>query len=165
MNLRIGTDIDQVLCDFYGPYYNRFGQPKHEYDITRHVMRDLRTDKKFWLNLPLINRPDFEVALYCTSRVNRKAWNKQYIAKHGLPKAPLYQVYGYGNSKAPRIKGRVDVFIDDSVHNFIDLNKNGVRCILMDTPYNQYYDTPYRIYSLQLDEITKIYNTMVENGY
>ena len=142
------------------PYLQRFGIPKKDSDITKHVMNDLRKDKEFWLGLPIINVPNFDVALYCTSRVNKKVWNKQFIRQAGLPIAPVYQVYGYGLSKVPHIKGRVDVFIDDSIHNFEDLNANGIPCLLISSEFNRGYDTPFRINSLDLDEITQTFNLM-----
>ena len=51
-------------------------------------------------------------------------------------------------NKADLIKGKVDVFIDDSISNVIQMNKAGVPCLLYDRPHNQNYDFVGRIYSL-----------------
>ena len=40
-NLRIGLDMDQVLDDFMGPYLERFGTPKNDFEITKNVQRIL----------------------------------------------------------------------------------------------------------------------------
>lgn len=41
---------------------------------------------------------------------------------------------------------RNDVFIEDNVDNFLDLEAAGVRAYIMDRPWNQHLDTPYRVY-------------------
>lgn len=163
--LRIGLDLDQTIADFYGEYFKRFGSPKKSTEITKNVERILKKDKNFWLSLPVLRRPDFIPTLYCTARVNPKVWTKQYLDKQGFPKAPVYQVPGYFADKASRIKGRVDVFIDDSIHNFEKLNKLGIPCLLMDSPYNRDYNTEYRVYSLKLSEIEKVYNNYEKSNY
>lgn len=40
-----------------------------------------------------------------------------------------------------------DVFIEDNVDNFMDLERNGIRSFLIDRPWNRYHDTPYRVFS------------------
>ena len=59
MTLKVSMDLDGCLCDFYGPYLNRFGNPKSDADITRNVQTVLLKDKDFWLNLPVINQLNF----------------------------------------------------------------------------------------------------------
>ena len=157
MKLRIGTDIDEVLSDFIGAYRQRFGeQPSHI--ITKHCERVLSHDRDFWVNLKLLRRPDFDFTLYCTKRVNPKSYTKEFIRKNNLPNAPIYQQWCQIGPKSRLIKGRVDVFIDDSVRNYEELNSHGVPCLLMDTPDNKNIDTPLRIYSLNYDEIERVYN-------
>lgn len=156
--LRIGTDLDDTINSWYNEYLLRFGQPKNDYEITRNVMRVLRTDRDFWLNLPLKRCPDFQPTLYCTARLIPKIWTKKWLVEHDVPLAPIYQRYGYGISKAPLIKGRVDVFIEDSIKNFIDLNLNGIPCLLIDTPFNRNWGPIGRIYSLNYEEIDETYH-------
>lgn len=158
MILRIGLDLDDTVCDFLGPYLDRFGIPKKDYEITRNVSRILIKDKEFWMNLPVIHRPNFSPTLYCTKRVHSKLWSKQFLEKNGLPLAPIYQVLCQTSSKAPRIKGRVDVFVDDSISNFIDLNLNGIPCLLMDGKHNRKWGPVGRIFSLDKEEIEECYN-------
>lgn len=156
--LRIGCDLDDTVNVWMDIYLDRFGEPKNDYEITRNVQRVLSKDRLFWLSLPIKHRPDFEVTLFCTKRVNPKRWTKKWLKDNDISaSAPVYQMYTQGGNKARMIKGRVDVFIDDSVKNFEDLNNSGVPCLLMDSPYNQHYDTPLRIYSLQYDEIARVY--------
>lgn len=155
MKLRIGLDIDDTICSFMSSYLDKFGEPREDAEITRNVCRKLIKDRDFWLNLPIINRPNFEPTLYCTKRIHPKTWTRQYLIKNDLPVAPIYQVYCQASSKAPRIKGRIDVFIDDSISNFLDLNLKGVPCLLIDSPYNRnVWGKEGRIFSLNIEEIS-----------
>lgn len=156
--LKIGLDLDDTVVSFMIPYIERFGIPKNDHEITKNVFQILRKDKNWWLNQPLINKPDFNVTLYCTKRVHDKNWTKQQIKKHNLPIAPIYQIYTQSMNKADRIKGKVDVFIDDSVSNFKQLISKGVPCLLIDSPFNRDYQTEARIYSLNYKEIEQTYN-------
>ena len=167
MKLRVGSDIDQTLSDFVGPYEKLFGKNNPDEKITWNVENKLRYNKEFWTTLPLIRRPDFEFTLYCTKRVNPKSYTKEWIRTNNLPEVPVYQQLCQIASKAPLIKGRVDVFIEDSVSNFLDLNRKGIPCLLIDSPYNQEWGPVGRIYSLEYAEIEDSYQlfkyTMFDN--
>ena len=64
--------------------------------------------------------------------------------------------YQQGN-KADLIKGKVDVFIDDSVSNFVKMNLSGVPCLLYDKEYNQHWGPVGRIYCLDYKHIKETY--------
>lgn len=157
MKLKIGLDIDDTICDFMGPYLNRFGIPKKDSEITKNVSRILVKDRNFWMSLPVIHNPNFTPELYCTKRIHPKRWSKQFLLQNGIPSAPIYQILCQVSSKVPRVKGRVDVFVDDSISNFIDLNLNGIPCLLIDNKYNRQWGPVGRIYSLDKDEIEESY--------
>lgn len=158
MSLKVGFDIDNVIAGFSLGYKRRFGKfPKCDWAITRNVNNILIKERDFWLNLPILRLPDFEPRLFCSARVNNKRWTKKYLVDHGLT-APLYQVPGYHLSKAKTIGHKVDVFIEDSIKNFIDLNLKGIPCLLIDTEENQYWGPVGRIYTLNYEEIEDAYN-------
>jgi uncharacterized HAD superfamily protein len=165
MKLRIGLDCDDTCNYWYELYVDRFGPPKDDATITRHVTRILSKDRDFWLNLPPKHKPDFDVALYCTKRVSPKAWTKKWLEEHDYPKAPIYQVFSQGKNKADLIKGRVDVFVDDSLRNFIALNLAGVPCLLMDSPNNQHWGPIGRVYSLREAEIQEVYELFMNTVF
>lgn len=156
--LKVGLDIDDTVLYWFPEYLKRFGKPKNEHEVTKHVFRDLRYDRNFWLNLEPKHRPDFPVTLYCTKRVCNKAWSKRWIEDHDYPIAPVYQVFSQTKNKAHVIKGLVDVFIDDSVSNFKAMNLAGVPCLLMDAEHNRSWGPIGRIYSLNMSEIEEVYN-------
>ena len=158
--LRIGLDLDDCVFDFWGAYIERFGQPKSDAEITYNVQNKLRKDKDFWLNLEVINTIDFIPTLYCTKRVSAKRWTRQALLNAGYPDAPIYQMYYQHGQKSTMIKGRVDVFVDDSLKNFIEMNLNGVPCLLMDCGNNLSWGPVGRIFSLDYDEIEDGYHLL-----
>lgn len=162
MKLRIGLDCDDTINYWYSCYLDRFGPPKDDATITKHVQRVLSKDRDFWLNLPVKNIPNFEVTLYCTKRVNPKSWTKKWLENHSCPKAPIYQVCSQSKNKASVIKGKVDVFIDDSVSNFIAMNLAGVPCLLMDSESNQHWGPVGKVYSLDKEEIEEAYHLFMD---
>ena len=156
--LKISIDLDGVLCDFYNSYYKRFGNTSD--NITKNVNLLIK-DKEFWLNLPVINTLEWTPKQYTTARIIKKKWIKEYLEKENFPKAPIYQVFGYSLSKYSKIKG-CDLHIDDSISVFNDLNRKGLPCLLLDTPYNQEYGPIGRIYSLDYDHILESYKLFMD---
>ena len=169
-SIRIGLDIDDVLSNFYESYSNYFNakdNPKVLSDliITRNVERILKKDRDFWLNLDLIQYPDFDPELFCTKRVNNKAWTKKWLLDKGLPNRPVYQLFLQSSNKADRLRGKVDVFIDDSISNMIQINLSGIPCLLMNTKYNQEWGPIGRIYTLNKEEILDTYNLFINTVF
>lgn len=163
MRLKISMDLDGCLCDFYGPYYERFGTPKADSEITKNINNILKQDKSFWLNLPVINELNWIPRQYTTARIIPKQWIKEYLKDNLFPKAPVYQVLGYGLSKYRKIRmGGCHLHIDDSLSVFKDLNSKGLPCLLLDTPYNQEWGPIGRVYSLDIDEVEETYNLFKE---
>ena len=157
--LRIACDIDQVLADFesaYNKHYNTDMSKENDYHITKNVYK-LRHNKEFWTNLEVIDRPNFIPYIYATKRINLKSYTREWLLKNGFPDRPIYQtIYQYGN-KADIIKGRCDVLIDDSVSNVYKCIKSGVPALLLDRPHNRHAGPEFRIYNLDIDEITECY--------
>lgn len=161
-NLRIGLDIDDTLADFFNSYKEYFNTQKYpsrlkEHNITKNVVRILKFDREFWTGLPIKNRISFVPELYCTSRVCNKAWTKQWLRINNYPPSPVYQIFGHGVNKAKFIKGKVDIFIDDSFINFKMLNLAGIPCLLLDETDSKDWDYNGKIYSLDRNEILEEY--------
>ena len=157
--------LDDTIFGFSEGYLKRFKRfPKYDWAITRNVTNILIHEREFWINLPVIRRPNFEPKLYCSSRVNRKAWTKKALEINDLPNSPLYQVPGYHIPKSRYIKGRVDVFIEDSPHQWKALNMAGIPCLLIDGKNNQEYGPILKIYSLDYNEIEDAYYLGKECG-
>lgn len=152
---RIGCDLDNTIVDFDLGYYLRFGNwPKKDWCITRNVNNILIKEKAFWLGLPVLRRPDFIPACYCSVRISNHKWTKEFLRRNSLPEAKLYQISGgWGTSKYNVLKNKVDIFIDDSIYNFEDLNDKGLTCLLITSKSNINYNTKLRIDNLNYSEI------------
>ena len=168
--MRIALDIDDVLARFMQAYCDKFETDKYPKRleskiITKNVHRKLMYDKGFWLSLEVKHRPNFVPELYCTKRVNPKEYTKKWLEINGFPKRPVYQMIYQKGNKATMIKGRCDVLIDDSVSNVLKAMASGLPAILMDDDYNQHSDYPYRIHSLDIAEITSVYEDLINNEF
>lgn len=156
---KIGLDIDNCIANFDLGYLKRFGKfPEKDWCITRNVNNILIKEKAFWLGLPVLRRPNFVPTLYCSVRVNPHQWTKTYLKRNNLPNARLYQIKGgWGSSKYDVLKNKVDLFIDDSIGNFEDLNSKGLLCFLITSNSNKDYQTDLRINTLNIEEIMELY--------
>ena len=161
--IKISCDIDGVLANFDGGYLRRFGKwPKCDWVITRNVTYILSKEKEFWLNLDVLNTLNFIPSCYCSARVNKVEWTQEYLDNHDFPKAPLYQIPGYKLSKANCLNGRCDVHIEDSMKNFLDLNKKGIPCLYYNPDIN--CNPILHITSLDYYEIEEVYSLGKENN-
>lgn len=162
MKLRCALDIDDTLASFvdsYNKYFKTNLSEEPDWLITKRVYK-LRHNKEFWTNLEVIERINFIPEIYATKRINPKSYSREWLLKNGFPDRPIYQtIYQHGN-KADIIKGRCDVLIDDSFNNVIKCIKSEVPSLLIDRPHNKHINTPYRIYSLDIEEITNKYNQL-----
>lgn len=157
--LKVSLDVDGTIVDWINHYISKFGVPNSDEEITQNVEGVLINDKEFWLTQPLINTPNFIPKCYCTARLIKKSWIKKQIEINNLPKAPIYQVKGYGISKLSQLKkSGAQVHIDDSISVFKDLNSKGFPCLLITSPENKHFKTTCRINSLNYQEIEQVYN-------
>lgn len=154
---RIGLDIDEVIADFVKHWTDFHGQEVPEiWNFDRNIgekFRALSNNKQFWLTIPPKISPSdihFEPACYITSRSIPTAWTEEWIDNNGFPTMPVYSV-GHDCSKVETIKAAgIDIFVDDRYENFVEINKAGICCFLMDAPHNRRYDVGHkRIHSLK----------------
>lgn len=155
---RIGLDIDGVLADFVGHLMETSGNeghiPEHWNDpIIRREFEKVKKDASFWSSIPpLISKEEvpFEVHCYITARSIDVEVTKQWLEKNEFPTAPVYSI-GVGESKVEIAKkAGMDIFVDDSWNNFVELNRAGICTFLYDATYNEKYDVGYkRIKSLK----------------
>lgn len=157
---KIGLDIDEVLCDWVGPWVklHRLKTPTSWFfdrDIVAkfNKMAKAKTLDKFYLSLPVKTNPKdipFEPNCYVTSRPVATEVTEEWLDLHGFPARPVLTV-PLGTSKVEVMKKHgVEVFVDDRYDNFLELNKAGITTYLFDAPHNQRYDVGYkRIKSLK----------------
>lgn len=156
---KIGLDIDGVICDWWNPWCEKYGMPiperwKFSYSnkgIFENTTKEEMDD--FYTQLPPMVKPadiPFEPCCYITSRGVSNELTEQWIEDMGFPTAKVYTV-GLHQSKVQVAKeAGVEIFVDDSYDNFVELNSNGICCFLYDAPHNQRYDVGFkRIKSLR----------------
>lgn len=151
---KIGLDIDEVLCNWVGPWCEKF---RHEtptswnfaYDNKESFESLVNNDylEEFYLGLPRKIEPSelpFEPHCYITSRSIDVEVTKQWLINNGFPAVPVYSV-GFGISKIEVAKEvGIDIFVDDRYENFVELNNAGICTYLMDAPHNQRYDVGHK---------------------
>lgn len=152
--VKIGLDIDEVLCNWVGAWCDKDGKPQPtSWKFDRNLlskfeeMRDSGKLDEFYLSLdPLIKPEDipFEPTCYITSRPIDSVITEQWLDKHGFPAAPVFTV-GVSKTKVDvALEQGIDIFVDDSYDNFVSLNNAGVCCFLMDAPHNQRYNVGFK---------------------
>ena len=151
----VGCDLDDVIFDFTGSYEKRFNIKlsdywNGDYDMSSNL-EQLKNEKDFWVNMPVKNRPSFEVDYYITARSIPVEWTEEAIQQNNLPKAPVYSL-PWNISKIDTLKKLgVNIMIDDKYATFKECKENGIFCYLMNAASNQHYNVGHhRIYNLDL---------------
>lgn len=158
---KIGIDIDGVLADFSGAWNKQYDDTltnPNNWFFDRKINKrfaDMKSDgtlDTFYLNIePLILSKElpFVPDCYITSRPVSNEITEQWLDKHGFPAVPVYTVETC-TSKAQMAKEcGIEIFIDDSFENFVDLNKAGIFTYLYSAPWNINYPVGHmRINSL-----------------
>lgn len=152
---RVWLDIDGVLGDLERHFLAYLNLPAHsptDWNDTR-FRKNLplvAEDREFWMSLPsLVDSSDitYPITGYCTSRPAKDEWTIDWLEARGFPHGEFINVNG--GSKAEALKGICDVFLDDSIFNFMDLQRAGILCFLMTRPHNVKYNVGmYRVGSV-----------------
>tara|TARA_R110000868_G_scaffold179968_3_gene420452 strand:+ start:8294 stop:9367 length:1074 start_codon:yes stop_codon:yes gene_type:complete len=159
--VKIGLDIDEVLCDFVTGWSEVWGEKPNPdmWNYDREMgkrfaeMKEKGTLDEFYLNLkPKLNANNipFEPHCYVTSRPIDTKITEQWLKKHNFPEVKVYTV-PVGTSKIDVIKqSGIDIFVDDRYENFVELNNAGICTYLFDAKHNKRYSVGYkRISSLE----------------
>lgn len=153
---KIGLDIDNVLADFTQGWADAFDVPNRPASWS-YTYKNAGPDSLFkkpkkqlediYRNLKPELKPEdlpFEPWCYVTARSIDQKITEEWIERHGFPTRPVYTV-PFGASKVDILKeSGVDIFVDDSWDNFVELNKAGITTYLWDAPHNQRHNAGYR---------------------
>lgn len=147
---KIGLDIDEVLADFVGGMMKKFPEMDKRpiYWNDPHIAQnfpEVLEDDSFWLGLDAkIKELPFEPHCFITSRPCSTEITKRWLSNKGFPVAPIYTV-GVNGSKVETAKeAGVDIFIDDSYKNFVELNRAGIFTYLFTADHNKRYDVGFK---------------------
>jgi len=155
---KVGLDIDEVLADWLGAWMKRFDITDvptswfFDRDIKKR-MEELRSTNELdelYSNLkPRLLPEDIPFVPHCyvTSRPIESSVTMKWLDKHGFPARPVYTVPPNTSKYDVLQEAGVEVFIDDSWDNFVDINNRGsqekqnkITCYLYDTPHNRVAD-------------------------
>ena len=149
---KIGCDLDGLIINWTGAWnklYPEISATPTSWYLDRKVgkrfdeMREAGTLNDFYLNIePLIKATDlpFEPHCYITSRPVLKEISEQWLDKFGFPARTVYSV-DIRQSKVQVAKDAgVEIFIDDSFENFVELNNAGIFTYLYTQPWNIKHD-------------------------
>lgn len=160
--MNIILDIDDVVLAWHEAYAKKYKVPIPKdwipYNIMKPHLDELSKDRLFWVTLPVKNKPDFIPKAYVSARGVPVEWTKKAMKLRNIPgRSNIYHV-PWGFSKIDVLKSlKCDIFIDDKYETFLECHKNGIFCLLMDTPQNKHHKTKFRIHTLQLKGILKKY--------
>lgn len=152
---KIGLDIDEVICDWVGPWIERFGYGDNRPEdwnfsyVNKEHFDTLKGEdlENYYLNLPPRIKPSeipFQFDCYITARSVDVELTKRWLLKNGFPANPVYSM-SWGTSKLEKCKElELDYFIDDNYKTYLELNEAGITCFLMDAPHNKRFDVGYR---------------------
>lgn len=166
---RIGLDIDEVLANFTRAYSEETGkepEPDH-WSFCYKMMENFENWKQgtidgsnksingldsFYIRIkPLCDaKLPFEPICYITNRPVSTDITKQWLENHKFPLKPVFTTKSREEKVAIALEQRLDYFIDDSFETFVEMNKAGICCFLMNGSHNQKYNVGYkRIKSLE----------------
>jgi hypothetical protein len=158
---KTGWDIDGIISNWTGAWAKLYpdvtATPSSWY-FDRNVgkrfadMKEAGTLDDFYMNIEPLIKPEnlpFEPHCYITSRPVSKEITEMWLDKHHFPAKPVYSI-DVRQSKVQLAKDAgIEIFIDDSFENFVELNNGGIFTYLYTQPWNIKYDVGHmRINSL-----------------
>ena len=159
---KIGLDVDGVIANWTGAWaklYPDVSATPSSWYFDRNVgnrftaMKEAGTLDSFYMSIePLLKAEElpFEPHCYITSRPVTKEITEQWLDLHKFPAKPVFSI-DVRQSKVQLAKDSgIQIFVDDSFENFVELNNGGVFTYLYTQPWNIKYDVGHmRLNSLK----------------
>jgi hypothetical protein len=159
---KIGLDVDGIIADFTGAWHDLYPEisaTPNSYYLDRQIkqrfvdMTANGTLDKFYMDIQPLMKPEdlpFEPHCYITSRPVSQELTEDWLDMYHFPCKKVYSV-GLRTSKVEACKeAGVEIFVDDSYDNFVELNNAGIFTYLYSAPWNLRYEVGHmRINSLK----------------
>ena len=164
--LKIALDLDDCCFNFIDSFNDKYDCDLNQLpdQTVTDMVWELRQNEDFWVNLPVLEKPNFEPELYCTKRVNKKSYTSKCLKKNGFPKKHICQIKSQKANKASYIRKKCDILIDDSWYNVKTAIESGFPALLITREHNKHIKTPYRINHLRYTEIADKYYQLQRNN-
>lgn len=146
---KIGLDIDGVLADWttaWSELYPEIPSNPTSWYLDRKVGKRFKqmimedTLNSFYLNnvKPLIQPEDLPFVPHCyiTSRPVPVEVTEAWLDKYHFPARKVYSIAEASSKIDVAKESGVEIFIDDSYDNFVELNNNGICTYLYTAPWN-----------------------------
>lgn len=150
---RIFLDVDEVVCDFLtglqGAYPQFVREEQQTYALPEYVdFNALWDNAEFWLNLPVLDIPEFEVAGYVSHRPFDVSVTERWLKGNRLPSAPVYHVINSDDKCELLLNLDADLYIDDKVETFLQCYTSGINVYIYSQPWNRQLITTKRVNKL-----------------
>lgn len=176
--MRIGIDIDGVIADTLpllvaelNNFFNRNIRPRDVtsynildvYDIEAGKLEEFASSRKNILTeapepvpgaVPCLNRLKEHACLFLVSARNPelRTLTEKWLQKHGVPRDELI-LLGSHDKVDTCVRLGLDVLVEDSRKNALQVSARGIRVLLLDAPYNRGALPPLVKRCLSWDEI------------
>lgn len=172
---RIGLDVDGVLANFIaamitrlqGTKYVNFLPKSHlewttysggNWVLFNEAMSTFKDDPFFWSSIPKMDDAvfSFNPYVYITARPVPSYVTKGWIRNNRFPVSPVFTVSNPIDKLRLIQHCQLDAFVEDYHKTAIELNEAGIKCYLLNRPWNVNEPTPgvERINSLcELDDL------------
>ncbi|MFW6225374.1 MAG: dATP/dGTP diphosphohydrolase domain-containing protein [bacterium] len=160
--LKIGLDIDGVIADFAKAWHQKFpdiSETPNSWYFDFNIKERFENMKingeldDFYLNIPSLYNPKeipFDPHCYITSRPVNKEITEKWLQINGYPIRPVYSLDICTSKVIAAKDAGVEIFIDDSYENFVELNNENIFTYLYNAPWNEKFNVGHmRINSLK----------------
>ena len=161
---KIGLDIDGVIADFISGWNHLHPEIPinptswyFDYNITTKFNQMIESGEivDFYLNLPKLIEPKsipFEPHCYITSRPVSSDITQKWLELNKFPLRPVYTVPVHTSKFEAAKDAGVEIFVDDSYANFVDLNSKGIFTYL----YSASHNLKYNVGHMRINSLNKI---------
>lgn len=158
----IGIDVDGVLADWTGAWskmYPEINATPNSWYFDRKLkdrfeqMKADGTLDEFYLNIEPLVKPEelpFEPHCYITARPVSREITELWLDKNHFPAKKVISLEIKQSKFDAAKEAGIEIFIDDSYENFVELNNKGIFTYLFTAPWNARYDVGHmRLNSLK----------------
>lgn len=159
--MNVFLDVDEVVCNFMHGIEIIYPELKKR-DVTKYELpkivdwETIYSNTNFWLNLPVLDKPTFQVSGYLSHRLFDIATTKAWLLLNEFEDTDVLHVPSSSHKVEVLLSYRCDLYVDDKPETFLQCQQAGINVFLYDQPWNRHIKTSKRIHKLkELETICK----------